>query len=86
MPPQDEVGGCGFGQINRLDYITNRPPLYRSFELLEPNRQPVTIGVILSPPWKLDHLPDYPLQSEFEERAVMNSEVDPEGETVGAAC
>jgi hypothetical protein len=43
-------------------------------ELLEPDRQSVPIRAILTPPRQLDHLPDDPLEPEFEERAVMDFE------------
>ena len=42
--------------------------------MLEPERQTVPIGTILRPWWQLDHLPDDPLEAEFEERAVMDFE------------
>jgi hypothetical protein len=42
--------------------------------LLEPDRQSVLVRTILSPPRQLDHLPDDPLEAEFEERAVMDFE------------
>ena len=43
-------------------------------ELLEPKRQPVPIGTILTPPPRLNHLPDDPLKPEFEKRAIMDFE------------
>jgi hypothetical protein len=43
-------------------------------ELLEPKRQPVPIRTILTPPRRLNHLPDDSLQSEFEKRAIMDFE------------
>ncbi len=43
-------------------------------ELLEPQRQPVTIGVIACSPWQLDLLPDDSLQTKFEKRTVMDFE------------
>ena len=43
-------------------------------ELLEPSRQSIPIGAILLPPWQLDHLPDDPLEAEFEKRAIMDFE------------
>ncbi len=30
--------------------------------------------MILTSPWQLDHLPDDPLQTEFEKRAIMDFE------------
>jgi hypothetical protein len=42
--------------------------------LLEPNRQPVTIGKILIPPRPVDHLPDDPFEPEFEKRAIVDFE------------
>jgi hypothetical protein len=42
--------------------------------LLEPYRQPVTIGTILTPPRQLDQCPSDRLQPKFEERAVMDFE------------
>ena len=50
------------------------PALGRFLELLEPDRQPLSIGAILTPPRQLDHLPDDPLKAEFEKRAVMDFE------------
>ena len=44
------------------------------FDLLEPKCQPVSIGAILTPPRRLDHLPDDPLQLKFEKRAIMDFE------------
>jgi hypothetical protein len=41
-------------------------------ELLEPLRQPISIGAILCPPRQLDRLPKDPLQPKFEKRTVMN--------------
>jgi hypothetical protein len=63
--------------IIRLVYTTrtNRAlvnPLRCSLEFLEPDRQPISIRTILTPPWQLDHLPGDPLQPEFEKRAVMD--------------
>jgi len=43
-------------------------------ELLEPKRQPVPIRTILTPPRRLNHLPDDSLKPEFEERAIMDFE------------
>jgi hypothetical protein len=43
-------------------------------ELLEPKRQPVPIRTILTPPPRLNHLPDDPLKPEFEESAIMDFE------------
>jgi hypothetical protein len=65
--------------IIRLVYTTrtNRAlvnPLRCSLEFLEPERQPISIRTILTPPWQLDHLPGDPLQPEFEKRAVMQVE------------
>ena len=44
------------------------------FELFEPDRQPVSIGPILTPPRQFDHLPGDPLEAEFEKRAIMDFE------------
>jgi hypothetical protein len=49
-------------------------PSCRLLELLETNRQPVTIGKILIPPRPVDHLPDDPLEPEFEKRAIVDFE------------
>jgi len=43
-------------------------------ELLEPKRQPVPIRTILTPPPRLNHLPDDSLKPEFEESAIMDFE------------
>ena len=43
-------------------------------ELLEPKRQPVPIRTILTPPRRLNHLPDDSLKPEFEESAIMDFE------------
>jgi hypothetical protein len=43
-------------------------------ELLKPERQPISIRSILSPPPQLDHLPSDPLQPEFEKRTVVDFE------------
>jgi len=42
--------------------------------LLEPNRQPVEIGKICIPPRPVDHLPDDPLEAEFEKWTIMDFE------------
>jgi hypothetical protein len=42
--------------------------------LVEPNRQPVTIGKILIPPRPVDHLPDDPFEPEFEEWPIVDFE------------
>ena len=61
---------------HRLSY---RIPLVRSklcrlLELLEPERQSVPVGAILTPPRQLDLLPDDPFQAEFEKRTIMDFE------------
>ena len=43
-------------------------------ELLEPKRQPVPIRTILTPPPRLNYLPDDSLKPEFEESAIMDFE------------
>jgi hypothetical protein len=43
-------------------------------ELLEPNRQPITIGTVLIPPRPADHLTDDPFEPEFEKRGIMGFE------------
>lgn len=43
-------------------------------ELLKPDRQSVAIRTILSSPWQFNHLPDDPLEAEFEERAIVDFE------------
>jgi len=48
--------------------------LCRFLELLEPERQPVAISAILTPPRQLDHLSDHPLEAELEKRAIMEFE------------
>jgi len=42
--------------------------------LLEPDRQPVAIRTVLTPPRQLDHLPGDPFQPEFEKRAIVDFE------------
>ena len=42
--------------------------------MLEPNRQPVSIRAIFIPSWRLDYLPDDPLQAEFKEWAIVDFE------------
>ena len=42
--------------------------------MLEPDSQPVAIRTILKPSRRLDHLPDDPLEAEFEKRAVTDFE------------
>jgi hypothetical protein len=61
--------------LKSVDRIREAVELLRRFlELLEPDRQPVSIGTVFTPPRQLDHLPDDPLQPEFEERAIMQVE------------
>ena len=48
--------------------------LCRLLELLEPERQSVPVGAILTPPRQLDLLPDDPFQAEFEKRTIMDFE------------
>jgi hypothetical protein len=43
-------------------------------EFLEPSRQPVLIGTIRTSPWQMDHLPDDPLEAEFEKRRATDFE------------
>jgi hypothetical protein len=50
-----------------------RDGLLLELKLLEPNRQPVTIGKILIPPRPANHLPDDPFEPEFEKRAIVDS-------------
>jgi len=51
-----------------------RSKLCRLLELLEPERQSVPVGAILTPPRQLDLLPDDPFQAEFEKRTIMDFE------------
>jgi hypothetical protein len=48
--------------------------LFLLLELLEPQRQPVPIRTILTPPQQLDHLSDDPFQSEFEKWTIVDFE------------
>ena len=51
-----------------------RSKLCRLLELLEPERQSVPVGAILTPPRQLDLLPDDLFQTEFEKRTIMDFE------------
>ena len=44
------------------------------FELLEPDRQPISIRAILNPPRPFDQFSGDSLKAEFEERAIVNVE------------
>ena len=48
--------------------------LSRLLELLEPERQSVPVGAILTRPRQLDLLPDDPFRAEFEKRTIMDFE------------
>ena len=57
-----------------VGFVPSRLSLCRSPELLKPERQPVAVRPVLIPPRQLDHLPDDPLEPEFEKRAIMDFE------------
>ena len=54
--------------------VAHQSRLCGFLELLEPSRQPVSIRPIHTSPRQLDHLPDDPLEAEFEKRAIMDFE------------
>jgi hypothetical protein len=65
------LDGCRRGNLR--ERVRSRS-LCSLLEFLEPSRQPVAVRPILTPSRRLDHLPDDPLEAEFEKRIVANFE------------
>jgi hypothetical protein len=71
-PPGDAQRSIADEQASRFHagFLWLSGPL----ELLEPDRQPLPIGIVLTSPRRLDHLPGDPFQPEFEKRPIMDFE------------
>jgi hypothetical protein len=67
-PPGTGLGGLSGGPV--LLPLGTEEGVWH-FEMLEPDRQPVAVRMILKPSRPVDQCSGDPLQAEFEKRAVM---------------
>jgi hypothetical protein len=70
-PPGTDLGGLSGGPV--LLPLGTEEGVWH-FEMLEPDRQPVAVRMILKPSRPVDQCSGDPLQAEFEKRAVMDFE------------